>query len=367
MATSVAGTQAATRFQTLEGLRAIAALGVMGAHIAYNSVSNTTALRYLHHLEWTVPIFFMISGFVLFRPWMKARVEDRPAPSVSKYARRRIARIVPAFYLCLAVILLVHIQRGNAQDNPVRLFLFGQAYSKDTLFDGLQVAWTLDAEVVYYLFLPLLAIFMVRALPALRAQILLGTLVLLVTLGYREVVADRGDAWLTYTILGTFDWLMIGMVIATASVLRPELVRRVHPVWALVVAAVLAVSTGALDLPWGSGGNYTRAGWFAQHVLYTAVAVLAMLAALSAEDRGTGWVRSTLGGFPMAWIGRISYGVYLWHVPMIILYEKEFGTGVGHRVSPLPLAIWTLATAIPLGAASWYLIEYPALRSRFAR
>jgi peptidoglycan/LPS O-acetylase OafA/YrhL len=367
MATSVAGTQAATRFETLEGLRTIAAVGVLTAHVAYNSVHTKAYLQYLHHLEWTVPIFFMISGFVLFRPWVKARVEDRPPPSVSKYARRRLARIVPAFFLCLTVVLLVGIQRGDAQDHPWIFYVFGQAYRRDTVFEGLQVAWTLDAEMVFYLFLPLLALFLVRAVPQVRGQVLLAALVVLITLGYREVVADRGDAWLTYNILGTFDWMLLGMVIATASVLRPDLIRRVQPTTALVVAAVCALATGVLDLPWGAGGNYTRAGWVAQHVLYTATAVLIVLAALSADNRGKGWVRSWLVSFPMVWIGRISYGIYLWHVPMIIFYEKYFGTGVGHRVSTLPLMLWTLATAIPLGAASWYLIEYPALRSRFAR
>ncbi len=367
MAASVAGTQAATRFETLEGLRAIAAIGVMGAHIAYNSISNPTYLRFLHHLEWTVPIFFMISGFVLFRPWVQAHAEQRRGPSVSKYARRRIARIVPAFYLCLGVVLLAGIDRGDAQDHPLVFFLFAQAYSRETLFEGLQVAWTLDAEVVFYVFLPLLAIFLIRRLYDLRAQLVFAALVLVITLVYREITAGRGDAWLSYTILGTFDWLLIGMVIATLSVQRPDLIKRVNAVWALAVGAVLAILTGAFDLPWGSGGNYTPVGWAVQHVMYTAVAVLAMLAALSAEGKGDNWVRSWLAGFPMAWIGKISYGIYLWHVPMVITYQEVFGDGIGVRVSPIPLALWTVATAIPLGAASWYLVERPALKSRFAR
>ena len=124
----------------------------------------------------------------------------------------------------------------------------------------------------------------------------------------------------------------------------------------------LFVVAGAAKLPWGAGGEYTAAGWTLQHLAYGAIGLLAVIAAVSADDRPAGAVR-LLAARPLTWLGLISYGIFLWHVPVLIGYQK-MATHGWMPASGIPALAFTLAVTIPIAAGSWYLIERPALRER---
>ena len=86
------------RFPLFDGLRAIAALSVLTFHVAAISgaLERGFAGDVLAMLSRGVILFFVISGFLLYRPFVAARAGGRHAPSSTRYARRRILRIVPA-------------------------------------------------------------------------------------------------------------------------------------------------------------------------------------------------------------------------------------------------------------------------------
>ena len=103
-------TPAPGRHSPLDGLRAVAAVSVLLTHAAIYSGLATAGgdtARYAQRLEVGVAVFFVISGFVLYRPFVAARLDGRPLPLVGRFAGRRALRIVPAYWLALTVSALV--------------------------------------------------------------------------------------------------------------------------------------------------------------------------------------------------------------------------------------------------------------------
>ena len=92
-------------------LRATACLGVLLHHLAFRMDMNAVpdaaepVLRFLVYGSFGVTVFFVLSGFLLARPFWLALDAGKPMPSLRTYALRRLARIVPGFWLALAVSL----------------------------------------------------------------------------------------------------------------------------------------------------------------------------------------------------------------------------------------------------------------------
>src|SRR5689334_14333354 len=109
----------AERVASLTGIRAIAALLVMGTHAAYTTGKYThghIGLVY-SRMEIGVPIFFVLSGFLLFAPWVKAVATDGASPSLRRYAWHRVRRIMPAYVVTVLVAFAIYHWR-TAGPNP---------------------------------------------------------------------------------------------------------------------------------------------------------------------------------------------------------------------------------------------------------
>lgn len=103
------------RFELIDGVRAIAVLCVVVVHAAVfgHALGPSLGGRLLAHLNVGVTIFFLVSGFLLYRPFVAHRVGDAFAPSVRQYAKRRLLRIFPAYWLVLTVLILVRARRAS--------------------------------------------------------------------------------------------------------------------------------------------------------------------------------------------------------------------------------------------------------------
>src|SRR3954469_15306078 len=99
----------ARNFPLFDGLRALAALSVLTFHAAYFAgigVTDSPLKPYTGRLEVGVSVFFVISGFLLYRPFVRARLDDEPPPRTAAYAWRRFLRIVPGYWVALTVVAL---------------------------------------------------------------------------------------------------------------------------------------------------------------------------------------------------------------------------------------------------------------------
>src|SRR4029453_19103960 len=170
----------------LDGLRGLAALMVFGIHIWIYQLPNTVDLSrdgfgelLLFEGRVAFVMFFVLSGYLLYRPFARAALGEGDPVSVRSYLVRRAARIVPAYYVAMAATLILI---GTAGDVPGRrtvesgelpLFaVFAQNYSPDTLLKLNAATWTLSVEVAFYLMLPGIGLLALRRLRSARSQVL---------------------------------------------------------------------------------------------------------------------------------------------------------------------------------------------------
>lgn len=362
------------RFPLVDSLRAIAALAVLFHHVGgYSGAFNVPVLDwYALQFQAGVALFFCISGFLLYRPFVAARIAGERLPLVGAYAWRRFLRIAPAYWVVL-VVLAVTVA-PEVRENPLIYFGFAQVYDSEHGLDGLDVAWTLCIEVAFYAMLPLYALLQ-RSLPASSASAGFrwegaGLLALaVVAIGFRAWALTGhtqafGNALLTLPAF--LDWFALGMGLAVLSVWAarcerpPALVtfveRRAGVCWLLALGAFSLAAWAFAEFP----GDGPRAN-MALHLTYGAAGVLLLTPAVIGQAAGGG-VRRLLALRWLAWLGLISYGIYLWQRPVIQFIEES---GVLGQPSWLaPNALWlvlTLPLTLLIAALSYYLVERPVL------
>ncbi|MFN8161877.1 MAG: acyltransferase [Solirubrobacterales bacterium] len=369
------------RFPLFDGLRAIAVISVVALHswvAASGGYGESLPDRMLAHLNIGVTIFFVISGFLLYRPFIAHRAGGAEAPSVGDYAKRRILRIYPAYWLITTVMLIVPGLSGGPPSEPWHQYLlldtpglYGTTGCWSAPFDcGLANTWSLVVELTFYVALPFYAIgfgWVLRKL-AVRswARTELAVLAALSALSFALRFSGQApftSPWFAYSVLGTFYWFSLGMGLAVVSVglagsgsrAIAGLSRRPGALWICAAALYAAL---AILLP-GTPFLFDRSDQAFNNLAFGAVALLLVApAVLSGSVRGP--VSRVLGNRLVAWIGLISYGIFLWHYAFTLKLDK----------SSTPFAVvflLTLLATIPCAAASYYLLERPILRLKYQR
>ncbi|MBJ7401387.1 acyltransferase, partial [Mycolicibacterium sp.] len=147
------------RVPSLTGVRALAAMLVVATHAAYTTGKYTHGYLglMLSRMEIGVSIFFVLSGFLLFGPWVRAVASGAPAPSLRRYARHRVRRIMPAYVVTvLAAYLIYHFRDagpnpGHSWNGLLRNLTLTQIYTDGYMFShlhqGLTQMWSLAVEV----------------------------------------------------------------------------------------------------------------------------------------------------------------------------------------------------------------------------
>ncbi|HEX3097366.1 MAG TPA: acyltransferase [Usitatibacter sp.] len=370
----------------LDGLRGIAVIWVVAFHFvvlregdawveALHAMPALDALVRNGYLG--VDLFFLLSGFLLALPWLAHANAGLPPPSAKAFYVRRARRILPAYYVQLVLLFLVALPLLLGRSywrrdlyvylwNGVAHGLFLQGTSPLTSGSmGINGAlWTLPIEVQFYLLLPLVVAFFIRApRRALAAAIA-------ISLGWQWAAAHGlgplvglelrlGEHWhwpeatvremLSAQLPAFLGHFALGIVLARAWLARRHgSAPMAAPFAALAGAALLAVSVaGLVPLP-------------PEHIRLVPSAGLTLLfyAAVTSRARP---VALALGRGPLTLAGRISYSAYLCHLPILAVWNTRPSIFGGWLSLPgYALVVFTVSWV------SWRWIEQPFLRVRRA-
>jgi peptidoglycan/LPS O-acetylase OafA/YrhL len=361
----------AGRVQGLEGLRGVAAFAVVLTHVGFLSgaVGGRVLPGVLSRLDFGVCLFFVLSGFLLFRPWARAAAGAR-RPDLRSYAVRRAARLVPAWLLAMAGTWLLLPQTRTVGASTWLAYLTQtQIYRHSGSIGPLNQLWSLATEVAFYLALPLLALLVLGRRGRTSGTALLARLAALALLAWafralvaQDLVASRiALQWLPAHL----DWFAGGMALAVVAGPDPG-------PWGRRVARFLRVAAtplrvGALVLFWlcttPLAGPLdllppTTSQDLIRHISYLLMA-LAVVGPICVDAHDP--VRRFLHRPRLEHLGTISYGVFLWHLPLLYAVRSALGLGVfrgGFWASLLVTSIISVAVA----TISWLALERPVLR-----
>ena len=268
-------------------------------------------------------IFFALSGYLIYKPFVRGDVDLRT------YSIKRTARVLPGYFVALVALAFLTGSPLPAE-HPLPYVTITSSYHPP-LREFLGVAWTLSAEILFYLLLPLTAK-LVAGREILRLS-LIGLVSIILAL-YHRLVLDGGNLWL----LGSFPVVAYafipGMLLAVVEVKHPDVFRRLGGPLSMALGTALVIIgclhlADPLALPTGIGTVLVMA-WLVQH--------------------------RVPGARPLAFLGGASYAMYLWHRDLLL----SFGV-VGVLIAAIGSAL------------SWAVVESPILNwghriaSRFQR
>lgn len=358
----------------MAGLRGVACLAVFMVHFQQQTgvggeLAGLDLKRLLTNGNSGVALFFTLSAFLLSMPFWQSLSQRQPLPRLDVFWLRRLARILPAYYVCLTglVVLGRHWQDvGGPSDIGLHYaLLFG--FRDATIFGINPPFWTLAVECQFYLLLPVPFLIFRRAPPAGLALLLLA----LSGCAYAAFVlvirmtgdADPGPA-LTYSLFAHLPHFLLGMAAApvhlhlTRALRHPSVGARIVIDIVVVMSAVgviLILGTSMDDVLQVPHGRYN---WPFVPIL------LAVLVCLVPFGQAT---RAVLEAWPLRAIGLVSYGVYLYHLPVQHATARALAAsdgGVGGRT--VMFGVVSLAATLAVAAVSYGVIERPLLRRAHA-
>jgi peptidoglycan/LPS O-acetylase OafA/YrhL len=335
-------------------LRGIAAFGVLLFHVATRAAlsggdsahTNTlgSAGRILFNLDAGVFLFFVLSGYLIGRPFASAFVLQTPFPRVGRYLVRRALRLGPGVLAATALALA----------------LFGTHFMRGTVH-----FWTLSAEACFYAALPLvtaLALPLTRQLPGPRARAALwlaGCVVgSLASLWFRSrgLRSDFAHQHLFPSVGFAFA---PGLALAALEPVLAPIVRSAPARTALVARLALLLGVAALVVYFAVPRQD-----FMKHSVAAVVASALLFSAVLLRDWAGSAAWRALDNRPLQWLGERSYSLYLFHLPVVAFVAPKLGTGDPAATRVLLVA----AVAIPLSLASAWaghaLVERPFMRDR---
>lgn len=359
-------------------MRALASFAVVFTHVGYatgRSLRSDLAGPLLSRGNFGVTVFFLLSGFLLYRPFALYSFGVARKPVLRDYFWRRATRIFPALWVSMTLALLLLSPFGFHWGNWASYFFLIQTYNHHDYDPSLSQLWTLGVEVSFYALLPLLAAIVGGpkrdADRVLRRQVgVIASMVVITQLWnlacYHLVISDlQAPLWLP----GYLDWFGGGMVLAVLTAVPPGTrafrnARLEIQTWArsgISCAVIAAVLMGLCLLPVGMPRNLTTPAlywqWTAEHYLFLGCAFFLLLPLVLGRP---GRVGAALGSPAGALLGSLSYSIYLWHPALMQWLERTLDIKplTGHF--PLMLAA-TFTTTLLAAAASWYLLEKPIL------
>lgn len=358
----------------LHGFRGIAALAVVlfhwGSstgffpqarhHMSVNMFGSIWDLGMLLDFGWLgVPLFFVLSGYLLTSQLLDRNLDRK---NLGRFWLRRALRIYPAFWLQLLVLLVL-----------ARLFTFmpqltgiGDITRHVLLWINMPpwmtapmngVWWTLPVELSFYLILPFL-VMLSRRIGWLST--LSGAIVITICWRYSVMYLYEGSNYSSHlnvldAIPGTLSTFCSGLALAYLLNNCGVPSAKVRCILLLggvaLFYAMLYWLRSNLDTYWT--GHWMLGIWNPIMGLVIAAILLSLIRPL----RGFNW----LGSRPMVWLGNISFGIYLWHFPLLILLQRTALEGWTTPFLNAMALIVVLAGTLLIASVSYYCLEKPIM------
>jgi peptidoglycan/LPS O-acetylase OafA/YrhL len=338
---------------------------VVLTHVAYLTgfgVNGGLMGRLWSRGDFGVGIFFALSGFLLHRGLVGRRLDRR---EVLGYALRRSTRVLPAYWLTLAaVVVFAH--------PPLRDWLLHaaglQIYVSDAWIASFGQSWSLATEISFYAVLPLAVLGLSplrRHNPALPLMTLVSlTLVLTLASGIGASEVFGEDVLHHLWLPARAPQFLVGMICAEALTVPGHLISRRLHVWASDVVMCLGVAGSALLLATTplTGALTLEPATSSEVIVRTALCTVVALGLLLPLTLGRPSAYSAALSLPTArWLGLVSYGLFLWHLPVFTAWYSVTGIPIfSGGMAPL-LAVGMPVTLL-LAAISHHWVEVPASR-----
>lgn len=365
-----------------DGVRGVGMICIIVAHLAGGTlvIDNISGVGFraaygtfpgivLSGLQLALPVFFVLSGYLISRPYVRAYVLDRRTPSLKAYATHRVLRIIPVFWLLSAAMLLVYGSQQSSAIDWAAVFGFTQIYHTSGASAFIGQAWTIDVEVAFYVSVPLSAWLITRGTRRLaaggrtlsqRERIVLVTSLLALATVVSAVLRAKtiGTLW-TESPPATFYYFAPGVALAALELeftgpLQAGRFPRLPAALgfgSIAIAAALAVAA-SLD-----SNALLRTRGALGVALATGMAFAGLLARQRARGDSAGWLDNRV----TRWLGQRSYPCYIIQSATVFEVIRHVGTVGGPWTELLVLCALGLPLTLAAGAIVHAAIERPVL------
>lgn len=379
------------RIPGADGLRALACLMVVLHHTSQrlNPTSSPDWLQVIHFFgmrgEVGVSLFFMLSGCLLSFPFWNSFANKESSPSIKFYLINRGARIIPAFWLNLIMCTFLGLWVFDQDINWLRFLsglFFINSYHYSTFFPA-EIngpLWSIGLEVSCYLLLPIILFLIIKSAKKLSIAItgMIGWIILLqllnpliintfmtsnVSKGWQYGLTGGAKQWLPYwNINSFFTQFLCGSLAALIIVaLRSRgtaksryfdlaaLFFTLAAIWLVVERLVVGAPDAFTDQP------------------YLAPFYALLMAAVLVASAFSTTIYKALDNRVFAWIAKLSFSIYLWHMVFIVFIERKVAknyvyNGFTDTSDWALLSCIVLAGSICIAALSWRFLESPVLQ-----
>lgn len=341
-------------FDALDGMRGVAILMVVCFHTLFTNPDAGTSSRVIGFLISTgwmgVPVFFVLSGFLISYPFFRQREKDRNSCYVRGYFRRRAAKIVPPYYLSILIVTSYYFIRFS---NPAYFqaglqWALGVANFIRPAADMHSPYWSLLVEIHFYILLPLL-FFLSRGVSSRRTSLFIFIALFFIPLIVRRLTWPVGTtpkneiAFLMYRFPCALDYFAWGVLFAGFFVTFPPTTVRSRGLryFGYVGLLFLAMTIGlhALwDARFGITKNPLRWSVEAFHFLPGFSCFLLMFFLFDPGCFGS----RLFGWAPLRFVGLISYEWFLFHEPVMLIFRHFYDNGHGN------IWLYLLRTLVPI-------------------
>ena len=369
------------RNSALDSLRGLSTILIVLYHISfvsgYTVAHANSSGAYIDRLNIGVAIFFVLSGFLIFRPFAHSLIHGSPLPKTRNYYLKRAARILPGYWLALFVLAGLDALTIVNTSGFIRNVFIVHSFTEHNVFTGIRQAWTLTVEMSFYVVVPAFAFVFVRQTkrrdgPVSVSSLLKALSVLFLSAYVFRLFIHQTDFWFLKSahiwLPSHVDTLVLGMGLAvlveapaSAQILSKVRIFIANHTGAFVLVSVFVwLMSANINMAIGLNKSEFHIELLG-HFLYGLASVL-LVAPFCVDSQSLLVKAMSLRLF--TWLGTISYGIYLWHMAFLGgNFAEKYMPYTENDGQVLLRFLVVLLASIAIASLSYYVIERPIMRA----